>query len=793
MARRTFNSIESTADQAEALVAAGPVGRGRAPLPRADRPDPRHRLRVRRLAAPARRDLPPPGRAREAGVRLPLPALLRPGARTARRATSTSALRARLAEIEKKWTEAAQLYQQAQLPVHAAVAFEKAKQYTEARAAWEALLHARRARAIARTRQALVHFNYGLAAVRLDAASGGGAPRADREPAQARAGRRRLRDRSASSSARSTASRSCSSSARNRRSSRTSPRATSTASACCATTTSSSTSCSTTRTSSSSRSSAASCTRRRRSTRRPPTFAARAGLPYDRHYQHKSALTWMRCADKFVETGVPVQMVENALLAAASQHSAVGDYPAVRECFERLAGLELPDRAKKRFSTIAQRYKGLAAPPVELPGLARLPQAAARLRRHLVRRSARVGDGRRSVRGRGVDRRRPALSRTASAGARWSCCSRSPTRRRRNAEGETETLVHVAELLGELQSYAALSPLEKLYARERSGDPPRRGARAALPLLQALVRDRAQGARRSATRRCARPRSIAIGGLHFPHAFNPLARIYRESNDPRVRSAALESIGKIQTRRGRRVPRHGAAPGGRRRCARRRTPALAQHRQRRRAADPAPAPRDRDEPAGARDARRAAAPALTRCGSQRLRDWRSAIRGIVEGTKRAARSRVRAALVALCVTAGWLPGVAGHRRQRRAARAARCGRRCRHRGPRGRLARPLDLLRRDRSIRERRSRQRQCGRLRVERRRSDGVARRRLPGPHRSARLHRGHGLHGHLDHAGDPAARPPLVPRLSRVGLDEDRRPPRRRWRSCASSSRPRASGASR
>ena len=40
---------------------------------------------------------------------------------------------------------------------------------------------------------------------------------------------------------------------------------------------------------------------------------------------------------------------------------------------------------------------------------------------------------------------------------------------------------------------------------------------------------------------------VAIGGLHFPHAFNPLARIYRESNDPRVRAAALQSIGKIQT------------------------------------------------------------------------------------------------------------------------------------------------------------------------------------------------------------------------------------------------------
>ena len=39
----------------------------------------------------------------------------------------------------------------------------------------------------------------------------------------------------------------------------------------------------------------------------------------------------------------------------------------------------------------------------------------------------------------------------------------------------------------------------------------------------------------------------AIEGLHFPHAFNPLARLYRESTDLRVRESAVRSIGKIQT------------------------------------------------------------------------------------------------------------------------------------------------------------------------------------------------------------------------------------------------------
>ena len=254
----------------------------------------------------------------------------------------------------------------------------------------------------------------------------------------------------------------------------------------------------------------------------------------------------MKCADKFVETGVPVQMIENALLAAASQHSAVGDYPAVRECFDKLAALELPERARKRFATIAQRYRGLAAPPVELPGLPDYlkqqhayadiwfvdllewemdgdPYAVA---------ASIVGDLRYPN---GIRRRalvvlltladaqaRRAAGRARDAGPRRRAARRAPVLRR------------------------AVAAREAVRQRRR-GDPPRRGARAALPLLQALVRDRAQGARPTPTPRSARPRWSRSAGLHFPHAFNPLARIYRETSDPRVRAAALQSIGKIQT------------------------------------------------------------------------------------------------------------------------------------------------------------------------------------------------------------------------------------------------------
>ena len=429
--------------------------------------------------------------------------------RVGRRERAHVGLRARLAEIEKKWTEAAQLYyRQAQAAGARGGRVREGEAIRRAVAAWKGLLHHPRAARSAPYEAALVHFNYGLAAVRLDADSAEArraliesqrkleqvaddfeqARRARArvrllpDPAQARQGvgavrepRRGLRQLHPRAARR---------------------------------TTSSSTSCSTTRTSSSSRSSAASSTPPRRCIRKPPRSRRVPGCRTTATTSTRARCTWVRCAEQFVETGVPVQMVENALLAAASQHSAVGDYPAVRDCFEKLAGLELPrarEEAVRRRSRSATA--ALAAPPVELPGLPGLPEAAARLRRHLVRRSARVGDGRRSVRGRGVDRRRPALSeRHPPARAR-----RAPHARRRAGRARPRP---TSRRSSRSPSCSASCSRTRRCRRSRSctrhadpRDPARRGPRAALPLLQALVRDRAQGARRSRSRRSARPRS----------------------------------------------------------------------------------------------------------------------------------------------------------------------------------------------------------------------------------------------------------------------------------------------
>ncbi|HEY1557950.1 MAG TPA: HEAT repeat domain-containing protein [Kofleriaceae bacterium] len=542
MARRTFNSIESSADQAQAFAEQGRYIEAERHY--RDLIGQTHVINyeyddwLRRLADIYRAL----GRTREAAyVYLYLHYF--DVARSQLTGPDTGALRARLAETEKKWHEAATLYAQAGMPVHAAVCWERAKQGPEAIAAWKSLLHHPQLTNHP-YEAALVHFNYGLAAVRLDSKSNE-ARRALIES------QRKLEQVADDFEQTGELERAFDCFQILLKLGKESAQFENLAEGY------------------------VNCIRVLRDDnlkfyvlqyyedfiklalergelhaaatlyQEAAAFAARAGLPYDRHYQHKSALTWMKCAEKFHETGVPVQMIENALLAAASQHSAVGDYPSVRECFERLAGLELTDRAKKRFTTIAQRYRGLASPPVELPGLpdylkqqhayadiwfvdllewemAGDPSAVA---------ASIVGDLKYPN---GIRRRALVVLLTlADAQAR-------------KAEAQVEVLEQIADALGLLQSYAALSPLEKLYA---SPEPTIR--RAAVRALKYLFFKRSFVIVRKAlvdpdvhVREAA---LVAIGGLHFPHAFNPLARIYRESTDQNVRTAALQSIGEIHS------------------------------------------------------------------------------------------------------------------------------------------------------------------------------------------------------------------------------------------------------
>jgi len=543
VARRTFASIESTADQAETLVAQGRWSEAekafRELIAQTHVIDYEYDDWLRRLGDVYRQL----GRKREAGFVYLYLHYFDLARASFEAGEGDAALRARLLEVEKRWADAATLYTQARLPVHAAVAWERAKDNTRAAAAWEALL----GHAGLRERdyeQALVHFDFGMAQVRLDADSAA-ARKALIDTQQ------KLEQVADDFETKGELERAFDCYQILLKLGKDSQQFENLAEGYL------------------------NCIRVLRSDnlkfyvlqyyedfiklalergelhagatlyQEAAEYATKTGLPYDRRYQARAADTWLKCAEQYVTQGMPVEMAENALLAAASQFSAVGDYAGVRTAFEKLAELDLGERSKRRFGAIARRYASAPQEPGDAPVFPDyLKQQHAYADIWFVDlleweldgdpfavAASIVGDLRYPN---GIRRRALVVILTLADAAQ------------RKAEADVETLVEIAELLGELQSYAALSPLEKLYEHT---DP--RVRRAAVRALRFLYFKRSFGIVRRAlvdpdpaVREAA---LVAIAGLHFPHAFNPLARIYRDSTDVRVRAAALESIGKIQT------------------------------------------------------------------------------------------------------------------------------------------------------------------------------------------------------------------------------------------------------
>jgi len=451
--------------------------------------------------------------------------------------------RARVLEVEKRWLEAAQAYEQARLPVHAAVCFERAKQPKQAAAAWERLVGdpALRDRSY---ELALVHFNLGMTMIRADAGSVAG-KRALIDS------QRRLEQVAEDFETTGERERAFDCYQILLKLGRDSGSFENLAEGYI------------------------NCIRvlkddnlkfyvlqyyedfiklalQRNELHAAATlyqeaadYAVRSGLPYDRHYLGQAAQTWARCAERYATEGAPVELTENALVAGISCFSAIGNYVSVRELYERLSELPLSDKKRNRYARIALRYADAGqdsrdAP--EFPEYLKQQHAYADIwfvdllewelggDPHRVAASI-IGDLRYPD---GIRRRALVVVLTLADAAL------------RGEAHEPETLARVADLLGELQSYAALRPLERLY--EHPEPLVRRAAVRALrflffkrsfALIGRALQDGDAGVREAAI--------DALRGLHFPHAFNPLARIQRESTDPRVQAVALESIGKIGT------------------------------------------------------------------------------------------------------------------------------------------------------------------------------------------------------------------------------------------------------
>lgn len=271
-------------------------------------------------------------------------------------------------------------------------------------------------------------------------------------------------------------------------------------------------------------------------------YCTRAGLPYADDLRWRSAEAWIKAAGEAQGAGHPVQIVENAYLAAAESFASVRAFRQVAEVYRRLAGIELPSKSRERALRLLRR---LGDTPTDAPRPMPVPEFLKALPDYEevwyvdLAEWELGGDPALVAAGVMADRRFPDYVR------RHALLLVLEIERR----GASLPLLDIVRRLEQIRAYPVIAALEALH---RKGDPALREAVAAamgslrfkrsFGLVAQALRDPVAEVRKAA--------GNSVKRLIFPHAFEPLRRIFeaRDLPDPEAaRQSALEAIGKIPT------------------------------------------------------------------------------------------------------------------------------------------------------------------------------------------------------------------------------------------------------
>jgi len=271
-------------------------------------------------------------------------------------------------------------------------------------------------------------------------------------------------------------------------------------------------------------------------------YARNLGLPFHTALRLREAQAWQRAADGILASGGAAELAENALLAAVGAYTTLGFHARAVQTFKSIAGLPLEEKRVARYKNLAVKYaeaRDESSQTPALPDYLKQPVQYPDIWNVDVIEWEEQGDPVEACGEILLDPTIPNYVRRRALTARLTpLMAVNPA--------HPDTLAALAERLGEVQVYAVLSPLESLFERGRTNV---RGAvlKAARHLYfkrTFVVINRGVQDPEPAVRRMAQD---AIAALHFPHAFDPLSRLHRESADPDIRRAALQSIGRIQS------------------------------------------------------------------------------------------------------------------------------------------------------------------------------------------------------------------------------------------------------
>jgi tetratricopeptide (TPR) repeat protein len=265
------------------------------------------------------------------------------------------------------------------------------------------------------------------------------------------------------------------------------------------------------------------------------------------HAIRMGAELWQQVAQAAIERGAPPELAENALLAAIVAEARQGQFVRVGRLYSTLAELDLDVARRNHYARASQRYQGVSDASVDatpLPSHLRQDTAYPEVWHvDLVeweqagRASAACGDiVLESQSWSEITRRRAMLARLTALDIDAAGDGRVPD----------ANLVHLCDLLGRVELYTILSPLEHLYGTG--------SAEVRLAVVRAMERLMYKRTFVTVRKALSDPEATVrqqacrtVEALRFPHAFDPLGRIYREHDDDDARAAALRAIARIDT------------------------------------------------------------------------------------------------------------------------------------------------------------------------------------------------------------------------------------------------------
>jgi hypothetical protein len=266
------------------------------------------------------------------------------------------------------------------------------------------------------------------------------------------------------------------------------------------------------------------------------------------HYIMVQAQLWRQVAQQHLERGAPPEIAENALLAAILAFGEVGQFAKVGAVYGELAQMDLEPARKTHYARASKRYDGVRDEPMEsapLPAHLRQDNHFPDVWHVDLIEWEQQGSAAEACADVLLDKRWPDLIRRKALLARLTAFAveGQPTD---GGQAMVAARVRLAEQLAQLQLYAVLSPLEKLFER-----PERATKVAVLAAMQTLFFKRSfitvRAGLRDADPLIVDQAAKAVESLYFQHAFDPLARIVRESPQPNVRASAIRALARVDT------------------------------------------------------------------------------------------------------------------------------------------------------------------------------------------------------------------------------------------------------